>query len=186
MSVTASQAVHQADFGPDRWTQEAEDADPGAPCRRLNSIYTMHAILKGANVQPDGYGDLAELAMPQARPVLHLHAAAACSGFQPLTGGACAAAGVEVQGHGAGHDRLGGRPAGPGGEANNWLPHPRRRQADRGQGRVRALLPNGPRLSRMTPLAASRVSRMHAAQEPHHHAGAPLHRSVCGGEEEAG
>jgi len=58
-----------------RWTQAAEDADPGAPCRRLNSVYAMHAIQVGAAVQPDGYNDLHELAMPQAR-LLRLRRAA--------------------------------------------------------------------------------------------------------------
>ncbi len=49
-----------------RWTQEAEDADPGAPCRRINTVYTMHAIFQEVAVKPDGYGALTELAMPQA------------------------------------------------------------------------------------------------------------------------
>ena len=51
----------------DRWTAEAEAKEPDAPCRRLNSIYAMHAILVEVPVKPDGYGSLHELAMPQAR-----------------------------------------------------------------------------------------------------------------------
>ncbi|KAK9827988.1 hypothetical protein WJX81_005593 [Elliptochloris bilobata] len=47
------------------WTPAAEAREPDAPCRRINSIYTMHTIHLGVPMSPDGYSSLAELGMPQ-------------------------------------------------------------------------------------------------------------------------
>ena len=49
-----------------RWSAEAEAKEPDAPCRRINSIYTIHTILVGVPVLPDGYGTLSEIGFPQA------------------------------------------------------------------------------------------------------------------------
>jgi len=170
-----------------RWTQAAEDADPGAPCRRLNSVYAMHAIQVGAAVQPDGYNDLHELAMPQAR-LLRLRRAAphAPSGAR-------------------------GAPPPPPAPLQVWRYKPRMRatvgsvvaQLD-GEARptIGFHVRGGDKLiedrigcaraswalasaRRPPPLAAGSASRGRGAQEPHHHAGAPLHRGVRGGEAEA-
>ena len=53
-----------------RWSAEAEAKEPDAPCRRINSVYTIHAILAGVPVLPDGYGSLSEMGFPQARAPL--------------------------------------------------------------------------------------------------------------------
>lgn len=53
-----------------RWSAEAEAKEPDAPCRRINSIYTIHTILVGVPVLPDGYGSLSEIGFPQARTPL--------------------------------------------------------------------------------------------------------------------
>ena len=53
-----------------RWSAEAEAKEPDAPCRRINSVYTIHTILVGVPVLPDGYGSLSEIGFPQARKPL--------------------------------------------------------------------------------------------------------------------
>lgn len=57
-----------------RWTLEAEVKEPDAPCRRVNSIYTMHAVMVEVQFKHDGYDILSELGMPKVRvhPVLIL------------------------------------------------------------------------------------------------------------------
>jgi len=59
--------VHTACGGGGRWTQEAENLEPDAPCRRTFSRMTANTIQLEVPVRPDGYSDLIELAMPQAR-----------------------------------------------------------------------------------------------------------------------
>ena len=56
-------------FGAARWTLEAEAKEPDAPCRRVNSIYTMHAVMVEVQFKHDGYDILSELGMPQVRGV---------------------------------------------------------------------------------------------------------------------
>ena len=56
------------------WTQEAEDAQPDAPCRRTYSRLVIETVYNEVPVRPDGYSDLIEIVLPQVRirsPLAH-------------------------------------------------------------------------------------------------------------------
>jgi len=124
-----------------RWTQEAEDADPGAPCRRINTVYTMHAIFQEVAVKPDGYGALQSWRCRRRGPALGSPSAApghTAASWAPDARPVLRDAGLEVQARGAGPGRRGPCAAGARGAAHVRLPRARRRQARRGQAGVRA------------------------------------------------